>query len=140
MKFYTKPRRKPSVIIVTMIDVFSVLLIFFIVATTFGPKRLLPSVKISLPDAKSGTPTSQNEPVVLTVTSDEKIFLNSKELSLSKLKNEFMQLGKQTPQPSIAMQADKKASFGLIIKIMDAAKEAGFGQLPAFIDEEPASP
>jgi biopolymer transport protein ExbD len=135
MKFYTKPRRKPAIIVVTMIDVFSVLLIFFIVATTFR-KNMLPAVKISLPEAKSGVPTSQTEPIILTITADEKVFINSKEISLTKLKETFAQLGKQSPQPAIAMQADKKASFGMIIKIMDAAKEAGFAQLPAFIDDD----
>lgn len=135
MKFYTKPRRKPSIIIVTMIDVFSVLLIFFIVATTFR-KNMLPAVKISLPEAKSGTPTSQTDPIILTVTADEKIFLNSKEISIQSLRDTFQKMGKQNPQPAIAMQADKKASFGVIIKVMDAAKDAGFAQLPAYIDEQ----
>jgi biopolymer transport protein ExbD len=119
-----------------MIDVFSVLLIFFIVATTFR-KSMLPAVKISLPEAKSGVPTSQTDPLILTITADERIFFNSKETTIPKLKETFNQMGKLSPQPAIAMQADKKASFGLIIKIMDAAKEAGFSQLPAFIDDEP---
>jgi biopolymer transport protein ExbD len=135
MKFYTRPRRKPSIIIVTMIDVFSVLLIFFVVATTFR-KSMIPAVKISLPEAKSGTLTSQTEPIILTITPEEKIFLNSKEVSLIQLKEFFNQMGKQEPQPAIAMQADKRVSFGIIIKVMDFAKEAGFSQLPAFIDED----
>lgn len=134
MKFYVKPRRKPTIIIVTMIDVFCVLLIFFIVATTF--RKSLPAIKIMLPEAKAGVPISQTEPLILTVSSNEKIFLNSKEIPLSALNETFAQLGKQNPQPTIALQADKKASFGLIIKVMDAAKAAGFPQLPAFIDPE----
>lgn len=134
MRFYVKPRRKPTIIIVTMIDVFCVLLIFFIVATTF--RKSLPAVKISLPSAKEGVNVSQTEPLVFTITADEKIFLNSKEILPLKLEETLQLLGKQTPQPSIAMQADKKAPFGLIIKLMDAAKAAGFGQLPAFIDEK----
>lgn len=122
------------IIIVTMIDVFCVLLIFFIVATTF--RKSLPSIKISLPEAKAGVPMSQTDPLILSINSEEKIFLNSKEIPFLKLNETFAQLGKQTPQPSLAMQADKKVSFGLIIKVMDAAKAAGFAQLPAFIDQE----
>ncbi len=134
MKFYTKPRSKPTVIIVTMIDIFSVLLIFFIVATTF--KKEMPAIKISLPEAKEGAPISQVEPVVLTVTSEEKIFLNTREIPVLQLGDTLHQLGKQSPLPSLALQADKKASFGLIIKVMDMAKSAGFPQLPAYIDQE----
>jgi biopolymer transport protein ExbD len=37
---------------------------------------------------------------------------------------------------SLALQADKKASFGTIIKVMDALKLAGVKNLPAFTREE----
>jgi len=134
MRFYVKPRRKPTIIIVTMIDVFCVLLIFFIVATTF--RKSMPAIRISLPEAKAGVPVSQTDPLILSVTSDEKIFLNAQEIPLSKLDETFARLGKQSPQPAIAMQADKKAPFGLIFRIMDSAKAAGFSQLPAFVDQE----
>lgn len=134
MKFYNKPRRRPTIIVVTMIDVFCVLLIFFIVATTF--RKSLPAVKISLPDAKEGVSVSQTEPLILSITAEEKIFLNTREVPISQLNDTLLKLGKQLPQPSLAMQVDKKAPFGLIIKVMDAAKAAGFNQLPAFIEHE----
>jgi biopolymer transport protein ExbD len=134
MKFYTKPRRKPTIIIVTMIDVFCVLLIFFIVATTF--RKSLPAVTIALPEAKAGATQSVIEPQVISVTNNEKIYLNGKEITLMHLSETFIKWGKQTPPPPIALQADKKAPFGLIIKIMDAAKAAGFPQVPAFIEQE----
>jgi biopolymer transport protein ExbD len=37
---------------------------------------------------------------------------------------------------ALALQADKKASFGTIIKVMDAVKLAGVRNLPAFTHEE----
>jgi biopolymer transport protein ExbD len=138
MQLYHRQRRKPTIIIVTMIDIFSVLLIFFIVATTF--RKTLPAIKIALPEAKSGAPIGQTEPLILTVTADEKILLNTRSLDLKQLQDVLQELGKQNPPPPIAMNADKKAPFGLIIKVMDAAKAAGFSQLPAFIDQEPVSP
>lgn len=116
-----------------MIDIFCVLLIFFIVATTF--RRSNPAIKIALPEAKTGQPVSATEPVILTVAPDEKIYLDAKEVPLARLHETLVQLGKQTPQPSLAMQADRKAPFGLIVKVMDAAKDAGFTTLPAFIEQ-----
>jgi biopolymer transport protein ExbD len=133
MQFYVKRRRKPTIIVVTMIDIFCVLLIFFIVATTF--RKSVPAVTIALPEAKEGVPVSQTEPIILSVTNDEKIFLNGQATTLNQLKESLAQLGKQNPQPPVALQADKKASFGLIIKVMDLAKAAGFSQLPAFIEQ-----
>jgi biopolymer transport protein ExbD len=40
-----------------------------------------------------------------------------------------------TQKSSLALQADKKASFGMIIKVMDALKLAGVKNLPAFTHE-----
>jgi biopolymer transport protein ExbD len=37
---------------------------------------------------------------------------------------------------TLALQADKKASFGTIIKVMDALKLAGVKNLPAFTRDE----
>ena len=138
MKFYSKPRRKPTIIIVTMIDVFCVLLIFFIVATTF--RKSMPAIKIVLPDAKTGTPMNVTEPLILSITPDEKILLNGREMNLTELGEQLTGLGKKSPQPPIALQADKKAPFGIIIKVMDLAKTAGFTQLPAFIEQDKAKP
>ncbi len=134
LRFYAKPRRKPIIIVVTMIDIFCVLLIFFIVATTF--RRSMPAVKIMLPPAKEGVPVNETEPVILSVAADETIYLNAREVPIAQLGEALNELGRKSPQPSLAMQADKKAPFGLIIKVMDAAKAAGFSQLPAFINQE----
>jgi biopolymer transport protein ExbD len=41
-----------------------------------------------------------------------------------------------TKRSSLALQADKKASFGMIIKVMDALKLAGIKNLPAFTKPE----
>lgn len=138
MRFYTKPKRKPLIIVVTMIDIFCVLLIFFIVATTF--RKSMPAIKIALPEATQGQKVSETEPIILTVSADEKIFLNSREVPLADLAKAMSDLGKQSPPPQIAMQADKKAPFGLIIKVMDAARAGGFAQLPAFIEQENQAP
>ena len=51
MKFYTRQRRMPQVIIVSLIDIFAILLIFVIVTTTF--KREQPAVTIKLPESKT---------------------------------------------------------------------------------------
>jgi len=79
---------------------------------------------------------SQDGPLVLSITPDEKIFLNTREVSLAQLSEALEELGKQEPRPKIAMRADKKAPFGLVVKVMDVAKAAGFTQLPAFVEQE----
>lgn len=46
MKFYTQKRRQPTVPIVTLIDILAILLIFFIVTTTFKQRQSLLNVNL----------------------------------------------------------------------------------------------
>lgn len=133
MKFYARQRRTPTVIIVSLIDILAILLIFVIVTTTF--RRDQPEVIIKLPDSTSATSEpAQTDPAVLTISANERIFLDAKEIALQDLKpalQETVQIGRP-----LALNADTKAPFGLIIKVIDIMKEAGLKNIPAFTETQ----
>lgn len=136
MKFYARPRRTPQVIIVSLIDIFAILLIFVIVTTTF--KKMQPLVTIKLPESKSAVSAdSSDEPVVLSVSDDEEIFLDEKKVSLEELSAAVQKLIAEKGRPNLAMKADKKVSYGFLIQVLDALKEAGVkGNLSAFTERK----
>jgi len=136
VKFYTRPRRMPQVIIVSLIDIFAILLIFVIVTTTF--KRLQPEVTIKLPESKSAvSSSSSDEPVLLTISVDEEIFLDAKKVTLDELTGAVQKLIAEKGRPNLAMKADKKVSYGFLIQVLDALKEAGVkGNLSAFTEKK----
>ena len=130
MKFAVKKRRPPSIIIVSLVDVLTILLIFFVVSTTF--KRDQPEVQINLPDAKTATKApAEMEHAIVTVDQNDEIKLDGRAIGVDELENAVRDLP-QTRKSSLALQADKKASFGTIIQVMDALKLAGVKNLPAF--------
>jgi biopolymer transport protein ExbD len=134
MKFAPKKRRAPSIIIVSLVDILTILLIFFVVSTTF--KRDQPEVQINLPDSKSATKTpAELEHAIVTVDANDEVKLDGKTVAVDELEGAINQLS-PTRKSSIALQADKKASFGTIIKVMDALKLAGIKNLPAFTQGE----
>jgi len=134
LSFYPRKRRMPQVIIVSLIDIFAILLIFVIVTTTF--KRAQPSVVIKLPESKSAVSADKSdEAVVLTVSAEEKLFLDEKEVTLPQLKEAIANLMRTKKTPALAMSADKKISYGFLIQVLDALKEAGVkGNLSAFTE------
>ncbi len=136
MKFYARPRRTPQVIIVSLIDIFAILLIFVIVTTTF--KKIQPEVTIKLPESKSAVSAdSSDEPVVLTVSDNEELFLDEKKVSLEELTSVVQKLIAEKGRPNLAMKADKKVSYGFLIQVLDALKEAGVkGNLSAFTEKK----
>ena len=134
MKFAVKKRRAPSIIIVSLVDILTILLIFFVVSTTF--KRDQPEVQINLPDSKTAvTAPAEMEHAILTVDENDEIKLDGKPVAVDDLQNAVRDLP-ATRKSSLALQADKKSSYGTIIKVLDALKLAGVKNLPAFTREQ----
>ncbi|HXX41922.1 MAG TPA: biopolymer transporter ExbD [Chthoniobacterales bacterium] len=134
MKFAVKKRRAPSIIIVSLVDILTILLIFFVVSTTF--KRDQPEVQINLPDSKTATKTpAELEHAIVTVDANDEVKLDGRAIAIEELQDAVNQLP-PTKKSSLALQADKKASFGTIVKVMDALKLAGVKNLPAFTSEQ----
>jgi biopolymer transport protein ExbD len=137
MKFYTRPRRMPSVIIVSLIDILAILLIFVIVTTTF--RRDQPQIIIKLPESTSATEApNTTDPAILSIGADERIFLDTKPVTLEELRAALLEMQQITPNRPLAMSADRQAPFGLIIKVIDILKDAGVKNIPAFT-EKPGS-
>ena len=130
MKFAVRKRRAPSIIIVSLVDILTILLIFFVVSTTF--KKDQPEVQINLPESKTATSApAELEHALLTVSENDEIKLDGKTIAVEELESAVKSLS-ETKRTSLALQADKKASFGVIVKVMDALKLAGVKNLPAF--------
>jgi len=138
MKFYVPARRKPTIVIVALIDIMTVLLIFFAVATTF--KKTVPVLKVELPEAGSGEKAASQQPLLITITPppSERVYLNGQEVPLPELEARLKAERKKNEHVAIALQSDRRASFGLVVKVMDISRKAGFEQLPAFIQPEKA--
>jgi biopolymer transport protein ExbD len=134
VKFYSRPRRMPQVIIVSLIDIFAILLIFVIVTTTF--KQIQPEVTIKLPESKGATSSEKgDDPVVLRISENEEMFLDMKKVTLPELTAAVQQMIEAKGTPKLAMAADKKVSYGFLIQVLDALKDAGVkGNLSAFTE------
>ena len=130
MKIAVRKRRAPSIIIVSLVDILTILLIFFVVSTTF--KKDQPEVQINLPDSKTAVnAAAELEHAVVSVNENDEVRLDGNIVSPDELETLVKNLS-PTRKSSLALQADKKASFGTIIKVMDALKLAGVKNLPAF--------
>jgi len=93
-------------------------------------------VKINLPESK----TAQKQPseldhAIVSISENDEIKLDGRAINVDELEAAVRGLPEER-KSTLALQADKKASFGTIIKVMDALKLAGVKNLPAFTQEE----
>ncbi len=133
MKFYTRRRASPVITIVSLIDILTMVLIFFVFTTTFKTQQ--PQVVIDLPEVKSGVAaTSETQPVILAINPKGEVFLDDKPIELDALGEAVKKI--QTENRQLAMKADEAAPFGKIMSVLDALKIAGVPNLPAFTKEK----
>ena len=131
MRFYTKKKRIPSITIVSLIDILAILLIFFIVTTTFRQK--LSQLQINLPESTSAAPSAAapaKKNMILQIKSAESVTLDNKPIALDDLAEAIEEAQETYPDSKITMQADKDAPFGAVVKVLDALQAAGIKNIP----------
>lgn len=120
-------------IIIALIDVLIVMLIFLMTTTTF---RNHPALKLALPEStqaqKEGA--DPNVPLLLSVdvVGDFRLGSDPKPISAQDLMEKLQIEALKNPDVKLAIRADEGAPFGRIVRVMDAAKEAGIKTVSAF--------
>ena len=108
----------------SFIDVLFVLLLFFMVATTFVNVQ---GVSLDLPQASKKSTEAIQKQLVITIHSDGTTFFsreNEEPTAISKdqLSAKLSQIASASPETSILIHADKKAEHGSVVAILDIAK------------------
>lgn len=131
MKFPRKAREPVDINLAPLIDVVFILLLFFVVTTTFTRETQL---KVDLPEAVSGTPPEAEvkAPLEVLVAADGSYALNGKSLNNSDLSSlmEALRLESAGDQSlPVMLSADAQAPHQAVVTAMDAASKLGFSQL-----------
>ncbi|MFT4647162.1 MAG: biopolymer transport protein ExbD [Glaciecola sp.] len=111
-----------------MIDVIFLLLIFFMVATTFqDPEREL---DVDLPQAQSGsTLTDQDDEVIINILENGTVVIAERELTHDELVRLLNQTAQQDPETPVTIRGDRFVHHEDIVSAMDACGSAGLHNL-----------
>jgi biopolymer transport protein ExbD len=130
-------RDDPEINLIPLIDVLLVILIFLMVTTTYAR---FSELQINLPEAKGDS--AKEMPAQITVNVDERgsYSVNAIGVAYSSVDSLVQALkvaaGQQT-DPVIVISADAHASHQSVIRVMDAARRAGYPRV-TFVTQNPA--
>lgn len=137
MRFYTRKKRPLIINIISLIDILVLLLIFFVVTTTF--KKENNKLGITLPESTSAQAVEKKEdPILIHATKNERILIGEEEIKLEKLSAALKSRKTTFPSAIFALKADKDVPLGFFVKVLDAANQAGIGNLSLLT--EPSAP
>ena len=133
MGFSRKKPEEPRVELTAMIDVVFLLLIFFMISTTFIER---PGLRVELPEAGANAIKIDNKEVHVYLSAEGDIYLERDKVSYEELEEAInAYLPQQAKQMTFLLMADKAARHGKVVALMDAARNAGFGQLAIATDK-----
>ncbi len=129
MKFRRRPRNDIAIELVPLVDVVLVLLLFFMVSTTFIRQSEL---KVDLPEAKANPQQLDNDVIEVTISADGEYAVNGRLLVDNELPTLMRALreaiGGDT-RKHLVINADSDAHHQAVVRAMDAAGQSGLVHL-----------
>ena len=126
MKFTDDSKQGPKLNMTSLIDVVFLLLIFFMVTTTFDKQAKL---KIELPEASEKIQNQVKEQIVISINQKGSIYLNNNELINSQydsISSGLKRLVNEGDKPPIVIRADANAAHKYVVTVMDVLADLGF--------------
>ncbi len=129
MQFKRQNQKEVDVNLTPLIDVVFLLLIFFMVSTTFTDKLEL---TVSLPEADGTVQLKKSDAIDVVITSSGEYSINGKTLlnkEITTLKAAISKVSVGESTRPLVITADENAPHKAVVRVMDAAGQLGFKNL-----------
>mgnify|MGYP002636829495 CR=1 FL=1 len=120
-----RPRRKDDLDLnlTPLIDVVFLLLIFFMVSTTFEMKS---EINIKLPEAAENRAEVVPDSIVVALDANGRVFVDDNSLvnaQITTIREAIRQSAQKLENPSVIINADANATHQSVVRVMDAARQ-----------------
>ena len=107
------------------VDVMLVLLIIFMVTAPM----MMQGVDVSLPKTTSEPLSSKEDHIVITIDSNNQVYINDYQVTLDFLKEKLIKIFEGRIDREIYLRADKSIPYGVVVRVMSEIKEAGIDKV-----------
>jgi len=104
-----------------MLDVVFIMLIFFIVTSTFIRES---GVEVQRPQAESASPQDKGN-ILIAITGNGEIWMDKQQIDIRSVRAHVERMRVDQPDGAVVVQADEEARTGLVVQVMDQARLAG---------------
>ncbi len=111
----------PGINMTPLIDMVFIILIFFIVTSSFVKET---GVEVDRPNAKTAVRQERGN-ILIAVTGDGRVWVDNKPVDIRGLRRRISRLHAENPEASAVILADAASRTGLVVQAMDQARLAG---------------
>ena len=105
-----------------LVDVMLVLLVIFMVTAPL----LTSSVEVDLPSTQAAQSRGQDEPLIVTITAQNKLYIQDSEIDEGGLVARLSAILRNKPDSRIFVRADRNISYGRVMEVMGTISAGGF--------------
>jgi biopolymer transport protein ExbD len=119
----------PEINLVPLIDVILVLIIFFVITTTFDARSVL---KLELPRAEGQPNENQTRALSLLVNADGRYFVDDREAlrtDVESLKRTIAEVAGEDRDRPVLLRADARTPHHAVVTALEALGQLGFRQI-----------
>ena len=123
----SKRRYQPmaEINVTPFVDVMLVLLVVFMVTAPL----LTVGVKVDLPTAEADVIRGNDEPLTVSINGSGQVYLQESPITVHDLVPKLRAITSEKPDTRIFVRGDKEINYGLVMEIMGAINNAGFGKV-----------
>jgi len=135
MRFARTRKEDPEINLIPMIDVLLVIIIFLMLTTTYSR---FAELKINLPSADAEKKLERSNEINVVIGANGQYLLQRKPLQfrdVGGLAEELRRAGAGMKDAIIVINADNNATHQSVIRVMDAARQAGYGQVVFAVEQ-----
>jgi len=135
MKFARNRKEDPEINLIPMIDVLLVIIIFLMLTTTYSK---FSELQINLPRADAQKRLERSSEISVVISASGQYLLQRKPIqfrNVASLAEEMRLAGTGMKDPVVVINADNNATHQSVIRVMDAARQAGFGQVVFAVEQ-----
>ncbi|MEA3370175.1 MAG: biopolymer transporter ExbD [Campylobacterota bacterium] len=114
-----------SIDMTPMLDIVFIMLIFFIVTTSFVRES---GIEVNKPQASTAKQDKKAN-IIISINTRGEIWIDKRPIDIRALRTTVEKLHADTPEGSVVITADKKAHTGILVSVMDQVKLAGIEKI-----------
>ena len=123
---HTETESEESDIDITpMLDIVFIMLIFFIVTTSFVKES---GVTVSRPSAQTAVEQKGNN-ILVAIKPNGEIWIDRRAIDVRAVRANVERLKAENPEGAVIIQADEYSNTGLLVKVMDQVRLAGVSNI-----------
>ncbi len=113
-----------------MLDIVFIMLIFFIVTTSFVKES---GVSVSRPSASTAS-EDKNGNIMVAIKPNGEIWVDKRAIDVRSVRANIEKLKAESPESGVVIQADTDARTGLLVQVMDQVRLAGISSISIAAD------